>query len=139
MGPELRSEQHNLIGDTTGCEGISAGMGDIRNANALLAPLALNRPANIRRTATHALLAASPARDAGDPGTCQATDQTDTARPIGPVCDIGAFEADPTPPATAPTIVPAAPTTTPPPARRKRCKKRKRHAAAAKRCKKRKK
>jgi len=34
----------------------------------------------------------SPLRDAGDPATCLATDEVGQARPIGPVCDIGAYE-----------------------------------------------
>jgi CSLREA domain-containing protein len=135
-GAQLLSETHNLIGTTTGCEGISAGTADIRNADPLLAPLALNRPGNLRNTATHALLPGSPARDAGDPASCEDTDQTNTPRPIGSACDIGAFEADLVPKAAAATL-PAAGT---PPVAKKRCKKKKRHAAAAKKkkCKKKK-
>jgi hypothetical protein len=38
------------------------------------------------------LLAGSPLRDAGDPATCTATDEVGQPRPIGPACDIGAYE-----------------------------------------------
>jgi hypothetical protein len=37
-------------------------------------------------------LAASPLRDAGDPATCLATDEVGQPRPLGPGCDIGAYE-----------------------------------------------
>jgi CSLREA domain-containing protein len=60
-----------------------------------LAPLADNGGP----TFTHALLARSPAIDAGNPaapgsgGTaCEPTDQRGVGRPVGPRCDIGAFE-----------------------------------------------
>ena len=50
-------------------------------------------------TRTHAILAASPARDAGNTGGCTddlgaplATDQRGVTRPNGAYCDIGAFE-----------------------------------------------
>jgi len=49
-------------------------------------------------TWTQALLPGSPAIDAGYPDrlniyACATTDQRGVARPIGPYCDIGAFEA----------------------------------------------
>jgi CSLREA domain-containing protein len=44
-------------------------------------------------TWTHALLEGSLARDHGDDAACPATDQRGVARPQGPHCDIGAFEA----------------------------------------------
>ncbi|WP_298430879.1 IPTL-CTERM sorting domain-containing protein [Ottowia sp.] len=50
---------------------------------------------------TMALLAGSPAIDAGS--GCPATDQRGVARPIGPACDIGAFEAP------LPVVVPPGP------------------------------
>ncbi len=43
-------------------------------------------------TATHALLAGSPAIDAGDNAACPATDQRGITRPQGAACDIGAYE-----------------------------------------------
>lgn len=42
-------------------------------------------------TMTHALLEGSPAIEAA--GDCIGDDQTDAARPIGPACDVGAYEA----------------------------------------------
>lgn len=44
-------------------------------------------------TSTIALLAGSPAIDAGNNATCAATDQRGVARPQGAKCDIGAYEA----------------------------------------------
>jgi CSLREA domain-containing protein len=61
--------------------------------NPLLAPLANNGGP----TDTHALLAGSPALDAGNNATCLATDQRGITRPQGPACDIGAYEAPATP------------------------------------------
>jgi hypothetical protein len=46
-------------------------------------------------TPTMALLAGSPAIDAGWPVWCPATDQRGVARPYGAACDIGAFESAP--------------------------------------------
>lgn len=46
-------------------------------------------------TETHALLVASPLRDAVQPGSCAGvvTDQRGTTRPQGTACDVGAYEA----------------------------------------------
>ena len=41
-------------------------------------------------TLTHALLAGSPAIDAGDNALCSATDQRSVARDVA--CDVGSFE-----------------------------------------------
>jgi len=46
-------------------------------------------------TKTMALSASSPALDAGDDATCEATDQRGVSRPQGSHCDIGAFELEP--------------------------------------------
>jgi beta-glucanase (GH16 family) len=46
-------------------------------------------------TLTHALLPGSPAIDAASGAFCPATDQRGVARPIGPACDVGAFELEP--------------------------------------------
>ena len=43
-------------------------------------------------TLTHALLPGSPAMDAAT-GTCLEVDQRFVARPVGPACDVGAYEA----------------------------------------------
>ena len=74
---------HNLAGDSS-CNPMRVGP-------ALLGPLADNGG----NTWTHALLIGSPARDAGDDASCLAVDQRGVARPRGPACDIGAFEAPP--------------------------------------------
>jgi predicted outer membrane repeat protein len=75
---------NNLSSDNS-CGG---GSGDLLNADPLLGPLANNDGP----TSTHALLAGSPAADAGNTATCAATDQRGIARPQGSACDIGAFE-----------------------------------------------
>lgn len=66
------------------------GPGDLPGVNPLLGPLANNGGP----TDTRALLAGSPAIDAGDDGACPPTDQRGIARPQGPACDIGAYEAE---------------------------------------------
>jgi hypothetical protein len=58
-------------------------------ADPMLGPLDVYPPGS---TATFALLAGSPAVDAGNDATCTATDQRGVARPQGAHCDIGAFE-----------------------------------------------
>lgn len=63
--------------------------GSLSNTDPMLAALALNGGP----TATMALLAGSPARDAV-PTSFPALDQRGAARPQGPAADIGAFEAD---------------------------------------------
>ncbi len=85
----LTSQGYNLIGDTTGCTIVGDTTGNIIGVAPLLAPLALNAPGT---TQTHALTGTSPAIDAGNPGTCEATDQRGVSRPQAAVCDIGAFE-----------------------------------------------
>jgi hypothetical protein len=42
-------------------------------------------------------LVGSPAIDAGDDSVCPVTDQRNIPRPIGPHCDVGAFEFVPAP------------------------------------------
>jgi CSLREA domain-containing protein len=83
----VTSVGHNL--DSGGTCSLSASA-DLTGVNPLLGPLT----ANGGPTATHALLASSPARDAGAAGAdCPATDQRGIKRPQGPACDIGAYEA----------------------------------------------
>jgi hypothetical protein len=65
--------------------------GDLAGLNPLLGPLADNGGP----TYTEALLAGSPAIDAGDPLACPGTDQRGVSRPQGSACDIGAFELVP--------------------------------------------
>ena len=85
------------------------GAGDRRDADAKLVALADN-PATIPGSGpTHALYAGSAAIDAAAPAWCPASDQRGVGRPIGPACDIGAFEAALNPPAEpqAPAAAPA--------------------------------
>jgi CSLREA domain-containing protein len=79
---------HNLDSDNT-C--LLTGPGDLPGTNPLLGPLADNGGP----TDTHALLAGSPALDAGNNSTCPAADQRGVTRPQGPFCDMGAFELVP--------------------------------------------
>ncbi|MCP4547065.1 MAG: hypothetical protein GY835_11420, partial [bacterium] len=62
---------------------------DIAVDNLGLGPLADNGGP----TMTHALLRGSPATNAADPASCEATDQRGVPRPVGTGCDIGAYEA----------------------------------------------
>jgi hypothetical protein len=79
---------HNL--DSTGTCFVAGTNGDI-TANPLLGPLQDNGG----QTDTEALLSGSPAINAGSNSGCPATDQRGVARPQGPACDIGAYEAAP--------------------------------------------
>jgi len=83
----LTSSGNNVIGSTSGCT-IPTASGDQFNVNPLLGPLQDNGGS----TLTHALLPNSPAIDAGDNATCEATDQRSVVRPQGAACDIGAYE-----------------------------------------------
>ncbi len=94
----------NLIGDNRGCTGFNAG-GDLAGTptNPLNAMLDDLLRANFGLTETHALLAGSPAIDAGNPAApgsggnaCEAMDQRSFLRPQS-TCDIGAFEFDSSP------------------------------------------
>jgi hypothetical protein len=86
------SAGHNLASDVS-CR--LMGRNDWQGIAPLLGPLADNGGP----TATHALLASSPALDAGDDMACPATDQRGVSRPQPgaaagtATCDIGAFEA----------------------------------------------
>ena len=81
----ISSLGNNLSSDGT-CN--FSASGDLLNTNPLLGPLADNGGP----TQTLALLAGSPAIDAGNSETCAATDQRGVTRPQGDACDIGAFE-----------------------------------------------
>lgn len=97
----ITSSGHN-IDSTNVCGFIAAG--DLVNTDPLLGPLANNGGP----TFTHALLAGSPALDAG--AACAAADQRGTVRPQGVACDIGAYEL-----AAVVTVAPVI-TSAPPPA-----------------------
>jgi len=95
----VSSDGHNL--DATGGCGFAAA-GDLSGGAAGLGALR----ANGGETLTRALLAGSPAIDAGGGGTA-AADQRGTARPVGAAADIGAYEADGSePPIGMPRLVP---------------------------------
>jgi hypothetical protein len=85
----LISQGHNLDGDGT-CI-IGGVIGDITDPDPHLGPLQDNGGP----TETQALLAGSPAIDAGDDATCPAADQRGVPRPQDDnttACDIGAYE-----------------------------------------------
>ncbi|HTP08721.1 MAG TPA: choice-of-anchor Q domain-containing protein, partial [Anaerolineae bacterium] len=92
---ELTSSDYNLIQSTLGCTITGTTTHNITGINPLLGPLQNNSGP----TWTRALLPGSPAIDAGRPTLplnlfpCATTDQRGIARPIGPQCDIGAYEA----------------------------------------------
>jgi hypothetical protein len=77
---------HNLDSDGS-CQ--LSGPGDQPNADPMLGELEDNGGP----TLTHALLAGSPAIDAGDDSECPGFDQRGAPRPAGAACDIGAYEA----------------------------------------------
>jgi hypothetical protein len=83
----LASDGNNVASDDS-CNLGAAG--DQPNTAAKLGPL----DANGGPTATHALLAGSPAIDAAGL-VCPAVDQRGVTRPRGPACDAGAFERTP--------------------------------------------
>jgi CSLREA domain-containing protein len=96
----LLSQGYNLIQNATNCTIVGEPMGNLIGADPMLAPLALNGG----HTPTHALLAGSPAIEAGSNDGCPATDQRGTNRPRGLFCDIGAYELS-NPPQTGPVLV----------------------------------
>jgi CSLREA domain-containing protein len=75
---------HNVVGNAAGCSGF-AGPGDVTGADPTLAALADNGGP----TPTHALVAGSPAIDAGGPD-CANSDQR--GFPRAGTCDAGAYE-----------------------------------------------
>lgn len=77
---------YNLSDDGAG--GFLTAAGDVINTDPLLGPLQDNGGP----TFTHALLAGSPALDAGDPASTLTTDQRGSPRPVNGRSDIGAVE-----------------------------------------------
>ncbi len=105
LGGTVNSQGNNVSSDA------SCGFtkpGDKQNVNSRLGPLADNGGP----TDTHALLARSPAIDAGSATGCPATDQREVRRPqngdgnSSAICDVGAFERKDLAP---PTVTAAAP------------------------------
>jgi len=91
----LASAGYNLFGDLAGCTLGGDSTGNLVGQDPRLAPPA----ANGGPTPNHALLAGSPAINAGSPappgsadGACATTDQRGVPRPQGGRCDIGAYE-----------------------------------------------
>lgn len=80
-------QDYNLIG-TVGNRCEVSTSHNIIGVDPLIDPLGDNGGL----TSTHALLAGSPAIDAGDIATCATTDQRGNPRPEGNSCDIGAYE-----------------------------------------------
>ena len=102
--PFFVSLGHN-ISDDSSCFGLDK-IGDMMLVDAMLAPLADNGGT----TQTHALLAGSPAIDAGNGIVCQASpvdgiDQRGVSRAAGLNCDIGAFEYTAAPPEELPAEI----------------------------------
>ena len=92
---ELTSDGYNLISTTKGCVISGDTTGNIVGADPLIGPLADNGGP----TRTRALLATSPALNAGDPAGCRRsngtelqTDERGYLRPAIGRCDIGAYE-----------------------------------------------
>ncbi|MDP1546374.1 MAG: choice-of-anchor Q domain-containing protein [Anaerolineales bacterium] len=89
------ASSNNLIEDSLNACGLTNGAnGDIIGQDPALGALVNNGGF----TQTHALLAGSPAIDAGTNAGCSAIDQRGVTRPQGSLCDIGAYEGDFTPP-----------------------------------------
>jgi CSLREA domain-containing protein len=116
----ITSQGYNLIEDVANCTIVGTTTGNITGQAPLLGPLA----ANGGRTQTHALLAGSPAINAGEPGGCLGpasevlfADQRGFVR--NGVCDIGAYEYNSvgtaTPSATPSATASNTPTRTPTP------------------------
>lgn len=94
-GGPLTSQGHNLVQDTQACDIVGDATGNITGQDPKLGFLTDNGGYGF----THALAPDSPAVDAGSPATpgsggaaCAVTDERAFLRPIGPRCDIGAFE-----------------------------------------------
>jgi hypothetical protein len=85
------SSSNNLIKDAANACGLTDGVnGNIIGSDPALGALADNGGS----TQTFALLAVSPAIDAGTNNGCPATDQRGVTRPQGAKCDIGAYEKE---------------------------------------------
>jgi hypothetical protein len=91
----ITSGGHNILGDDTGCDFIPASGDKVGTGGAAIDPRLSPLADNGGSTETHALLAGSPAIDAGDPAppgsggsACAAADQRGAPRN----CDIGAYE-----------------------------------------------
>lgn len=97
LGGAISSQGNNISSDES-CPFTQST--DKRNTNPLLGPLQDNGGP----TDTRALLAGSPATDAGSNAACPTTDQRGVERPQGTACDMGAFEKLNPPDTTKPTL-----------------------------------
>lgn len=112
IGASIASGGYNLIGDATGCAFSNTNGDQVGTGSVPIDPMLGALADNGGKTQTIALLADSPAVDAGNPDGCTdssgsplSTDQREDPRPIdgnsdgAVVCDIGAYEraADSTP------------------------------------------
>jgi cysteine-rich repeat protein/predicted outer membrane repeat protein len=87
----INSNGYNIVSNTADCTGITDGTKhDHVGDDPLLDPLGLKN--NGGPTRTIALLAGSPAINAGDDASCRPIDQRGLSRPQGAHCDIGAYE-----------------------------------------------
>jgi hypothetical protein len=95
-GPVDPRGNYNLIGDGTGMTGLSNGVNGnlVGSANAPIDPLLGDLHGNGGPTLTHALLAGSPALNAGNPNQLGTTDQRGVVRTGG--VNIGAYQASAT-------------------------------------------
>jgi len=91
----VSTAQNNLIGDSTGSNGLTNGINgnQVGNVNAPINPLLTPLGNFGGPTQTMALLPGSPAIDAGAISAGVTTDQRGVARPQGSAPDIGAFES----------------------------------------------
>lgn len=82
---------HNLIGDDTGCGGLTNGLND--DLVTVPDPGLQSLADNGGQTDTVALQPQSPAIGAGEPATCSSTDQRGDSRKLGTRgCDVGAYD-----------------------------------------------
>ena len=88
LNSSITDGSHNLD-DANTCNFTNTG--SLTNTNPLLGPYKVNLPG--LPVFTLGFPYNSPAVDGGDPSICPATDMRGIRRPIGPRCDIGAYEA----------------------------------------------
>ena len=108
LNANIVSNDYDLISDLTNCILTGTTTHNVTGVSANLGPLA----ANSGTTFTHALLAGSPAIDAGTSASAPVVDQRGLPRPFGAAFDIGAYELEsvqPPPPSPPPPQVPPPP------------------------------